>query len=226
MGESTGRTDAVKQFCRAIPTVYRGIRYRSRFEADCACLLDFVQLDADYEPHGFLLDDGTHYLPDFRVAALHLWVETRGYDSAGGERQIDGFAAMVRDGREPFDYVVIGSDRMGFYSRGHDAAAPVLGRCQACLRWRFAGDASPTPCRACAGRGLIAPELVEVVDGKILVGSALVHLLVRPPEPHREAPTKWWDEALRSANTPDEEDAILRQVRDETRARRAARAAR
>lgn len=44
----------------AIPTVYRGIRFRSRLEARFACFLDLQKILWDYEPI-----DLDYYTPDF-----------------------------------------------------------------------------------------------------------------------------------------------------------------
>lgn len=49
----------------AIPTHYRGINFRSRFEADTAFWLDGLGLMWEYEPTSYLLDSGIHYRPDF-----------------------------------------------------------------------------------------------------------------------------------------------------------------
>lgn len=81
---------------KAFPTWYSGRSYRSRLEADFARLLDALQICFEYEPQSFLLDDGTHYLPDFWCPDLDLWVETRGYRSEKGSRQINGFARLLQ----------------------------------------------------------------------------------------------------------------------------------
>ncbi len=49
-----------------IPTIYRGIKYRSRLEAKVACFLDLNKIVYDYEP----IDMAGHYIPDF-VVDLH-----------------------------------------------------------------------------------------------------------------------------------------------------------
>lgn len=203
----------------AIPTVYAGTSYRSRFEADVAYLLTRLGLAFKYEPQGFLLDGGTHYLPDFFVASLRLWIECRGYESPKGERQIDGFAAMVRDGGVTADYLVIGSDRMGFYAAGREPAAPMLGRCRACQSWRFGGAASPSRCRACNKRGLDGAEFVEVVGGKVLVGGVFLETWARPVVPEPERPEHPIVRALKAAKTPAEEDALLAEMQNIVRAR-------
>jgi hypothetical protein len=51
---------------KARPTVYNGIKMRSRLEAGFAAWLDQNQFDWEYEPCAFASEDG-QYLPDFRL---------------------------------------------------------------------------------------------------------------------------------------------------------------
>lgn len=62
---------------RPIETFYNGYRFRSRLEARWAVFFDALGLAYHYEPEGFLLDDGTPYLPDFFLPAWHAWVEIK-----------------------------------------------------------------------------------------------------------------------------------------------------
>ena len=52
---------------KAIGTVYKGYRFRSRLEARWAVFFDKLGIVYEYEPEGFYLSDGRKYLPDFRV---------------------------------------------------------------------------------------------------------------------------------------------------------------
>lgn len=52
---------------KARPTVYNGIRMRSRLEAGYAAWLDRWNFDWEYEPCAFQDDTGRQYLPDFRL---------------------------------------------------------------------------------------------------------------------------------------------------------------
>jgi hypothetical protein len=78
---------------KAIPTTYRGIEFRSRFESEVAMLLDKMGLDWQYEPKSFLLPGG-HYMPDFFVPSQCLWVESRGYDNK--DWQIEQFSEHIK----------------------------------------------------------------------------------------------------------------------------------
>lgn len=50
---------------QAIETVYKGYRFRSRLEARWAVFFDAMGVKWEYEPEGYVFDDGTKYLPDF-----------------------------------------------------------------------------------------------------------------------------------------------------------------
>ena len=52
---------------KAIPTKYKGYTFRSKLEAKWAVFFDYLDLSWEYEPDGYKLNDGTYYLPDFKV---------------------------------------------------------------------------------------------------------------------------------------------------------------
>jgi hypothetical protein len=65
---------------RAIETLYRGYRFRSRLEARWAVFFDAAGIRWEYEPQGFTLADGSSYLPDFWLPGLDggTWAEVKG----------------------------------------------------------------------------------------------------------------------------------------------------
>jgi hypothetical protein len=63
---------------KALPTLYRGVTFRSRLEADWAATLDSLDIAWDYEPEGYKLSDGTYYSPDFYLPASGAWLEVKG----------------------------------------------------------------------------------------------------------------------------------------------------
>lgn len=65
---------------KAIETIYKGYRFRSRLEARWAVFFDGIGAPWEYEPEGFEADDGSRYLPDFRVDfnGTKFWVEVKG----------------------------------------------------------------------------------------------------------------------------------------------------
>ncbi|MGI6316196.1 MAG: hypothetical protein ACOX17_05905 [Christensenellales bacterium] len=68
----------------AIPTEYKGYRFRSRLEARWAVFFDSCKVSWEYEPEGFALPNGQFYLPDFLLhgcagrGSSDLYVEVKG----------------------------------------------------------------------------------------------------------------------------------------------------
>ena len=68
----------------AIQTEYKGYLFRSRLEARWAVFFDACGVRWEYEPEGFVLPSGKHYLPDFLLhgvagrASGDLYVEVKG----------------------------------------------------------------------------------------------------------------------------------------------------
>ena len=50
---------------KAIQTIYKGHKFRSRLEARWALFFDELDIKWMYEPEGYELNDGVYYLPDF-----------------------------------------------------------------------------------------------------------------------------------------------------------------
>lgn len=78
-----------------IPSTYRNIEFKSRMEAQFACLLDHMGLQWTYEPFSLVLPDGVAYTPDFLITyglKKQSIVETRGYRSSHGDAQISSMA--------------------------------------------------------------------------------------------------------------------------------------
>lgn len=65
---------------KAIETRYKGYRFRSRLEARWAVFFEALGYQWEYEPEGFVMPSGVHYLPDFKVT-LHAgniaWYEIK-----------------------------------------------------------------------------------------------------------------------------------------------------
>ena len=73
---------------RAIETIYRGHKFRSRLEARWAVFFDACGVEWEYEPEGFELRNGLRYLPDFKL------FNVRGRN--GGPEFFDSFYAEVK----------------------------------------------------------------------------------------------------------------------------------
>lgn len=66
---------------KAIDTVYKGYRFRSRLEARWAVFFDRLNMTWEYEPEGYELSNGVRYLPDFKLGipgGNHCWFEVKG----------------------------------------------------------------------------------------------------------------------------------------------------
>lgn len=159
---------------KAIPTVYKGVQMKSRLEADVAFLLDRMGCEWEYEPQSFLLNDGTHYLPDFRVGRLWLWVEARGYVTEKGKRQIrefrrhlgehDSYLAITSTGTsltEP----ALSPDGMDHETHGHIGVAT----CGGCGRGFFYPESEGWACRWCESEHVFQEGRLEIMDGRLCV---------------------------------------------------------
>lgn len=62
---------------RAIETIYKGYRFRSRLEARWAVFFDALGVVWDYEPEGFAIDGLGGYLPDFWIDTWEAYVEVK-----------------------------------------------------------------------------------------------------------------------------------------------------
>lgn len=62
---------------KPIETVYNGYRFRSRLEARWAVFFDAAGIEYQYEPEGFVLENGKCYLPDFYLPKLKTYVEIK-----------------------------------------------------------------------------------------------------------------------------------------------------
>lgn len=85
---------------KPIPTEYKGHLFRSRLEARWAVFFDACGVDWEYEPEGYDLGNGVHYLPDFLLhnvagrAGGDLYVEVKGKMTAADAYKIRTFAEI------------------------------------------------------------------------------------------------------------------------------------
>jgi hypothetical protein len=63
---------------KAIETMFRGIKYRSRLEARWAVVFSVLGVPFEYEKEGFDLGASGYYLPDFWLPRQQCWVEIKG----------------------------------------------------------------------------------------------------------------------------------------------------
>ena len=88
-----------------IDTTYHGYKFRSRLEARWAVFLDALALSWQYEPEGFILTDGTRYLPDFRVKDIG-WLEIKPERATSAEQ---GRLSGVVSGTETPGFLLMGN---------------------------------------------------------------------------------------------------------------------
>lgn len=65
---------------KAIETVYKGYRFRSRLEARWAVFFDTLGVQYEYEKEGFEIEGVGRYLPDFYLPQLDCWFEVKGQE--------------------------------------------------------------------------------------------------------------------------------------------------
>jgi len=100
---------------KAIETIWKGYRFRSRLEARWAIFFEHLGMTWEYEPEGFHLSNGQKYLPDFRLITrndISVWVEIkplgfRGPDKMGvlkmdfeketKNESLDSFITLIGD---------------------------------------------------------------------------------------------------------------------------------
>ena len=82
---------------KAIETNYKGYRFRSRLEARWAVFFNALGIKWEYEPEGYVLDDGLCYLPDFKLHGFvgrangDIYVEVKGNLSDNDFNKINSF---------------------------------------------------------------------------------------------------------------------------------------
>jgi hypothetical protein len=69
---------------KALETIYKGYRFRSRTEARWAVFFDAIGLRYQYEKEGFDLHCGK-YLPDFYLPDIEYWFEVKGQNPTADE---------------------------------------------------------------------------------------------------------------------------------------------
>lgn len=74
---STKVADSINTHLKPIQTEFRGYQFRSRLEARWAVFFEAAELKWEYEKEGFDLGASGHYLPDFYLPELRLWLEIK-----------------------------------------------------------------------------------------------------------------------------------------------------
>ena len=145
-------TKGVKMEIKAIETYYKGYRFRSRLEARWAVFFDAAGIKWEYEPEGFVMSDGTKYLPDFYLPESKTFFECKGIMSDFDQHKVDMF---VKESRYA---VAIGYQNMTFRASdfwGDECFTlttkdnSALIRCTECRKVQFMGLSGSWQCRCC-----------------------------------------------------------------------------
>lgn len=81
---------------KAIETLYKGHRFRSRLEARWAVFLDAIKTPWEYEKEGYELPSG-RYLPDFWLPELHAWMEVKPGSVVGDADDVDDIPSDIQN---------------------------------------------------------------------------------------------------------------------------------
>ena len=78
---------------KPIETRYRGYRFRSRLEARWAVFFDALGIEWEYEKEGYVLPDGSTYLPDFYMPSYSKigdhFIEVKGVPNEGDINRVE-----------------------------------------------------------------------------------------------------------------------------------------
>jgi len=99
---------------KAIETVYRGYRFRSRLEARWAVVFDALGIRWQYEHEGYELPSGKRYLPDFYLPDVDMLVEVKGTVS-DAQRKMVALCGSIFD--LPAQMSIYGSQAAGLYGQ-------------------------------------------------------------------------------------------------------------
>ena len=101
----------------AIPTEYKGYRFRSRLEARWAVFFDACGVKWEYEPEGFALPNGQFYLPDFLLHGCDgrspedLYVEVKGKMTESDAEKIRQFSGISNHGSQGYSQTKLRQQR-------------------------------------------------------------------------------------------------------------------
>lgn len=163
---------------KAIPTIYKGIRFKSRLEAAFAAFLDSMNIKWQYEPQSYVVNSYIaiggkvgaarrmiHYLPDFQLPELKIFVETKASNMAGIFWEDIGLP-FFEDTLQKQNNVMIVSHTAAFLidtlwasdETLHQFATNIgecpadeiwLGMCPECDKWNILSNEGDHSCRAC-----------------------------------------------------------------------------
>jgi hypothetical protein len=153
---------------RSIPTRYRGVRFRSKLEADWAITFDVLGVEWEYEREGHYFGK-QFYLPDFYLPRSQQFVEVKAVFEPYDVKKIGALLAHVRGRKFVGSYCpdisivacTPGGDFIGWLRGRLPTNATVLDLsrrasrdialfcCDACKGWWFADHRKSWRCQCC-----------------------------------------------------------------------------
>ena len=108
---------------KAIETIYKGYRFRSRLEARWAVFFDAIGVQWEYEKQGLIMPNGKYYLPDFWLSSEQLFWEVKNenenlfafYKQLG---DIDNVIPLVLSAGPPWNYYTSDVGYLGLADEG------------------------------------------------------------------------------------------------------------
>ena len=138
---------------KAIETVYKGYRFRSRLEARWAVFFDALGIEWEYEIEGFELANGMRYLPDFWLPTFNggTWCEIK---PVGGNLE-KPLAFITQSSPGTQLWLCLGSPQLAIYETISREVSPCAGQigefCNPYIDQE--SDLPPMNCRNC-GRAI------------------------------------------------------------------------
>lgn len=150
-----GGNDMIKKIKhKSIKTMFKGIAYRSKMEADFAKFLDEHNIEFQYEKERYVLSNGKSLWIDFYLPETKQYIEVKGIMQEGDLENHELFC-------EEFDrdILLLGSNVCVFYFHWEaydDEPRSVMndmsiqiGHCSNCLRWFLAPVSGNWGCPIC-----------------------------------------------------------------------------
>lgn len=154
---------------KAIPTEYKGIRFRSKQEAKTANALDNFGIKWVYEKYDYQLSNGLWYKPDFFLPNMKMWIECK------AEQYPEAIAkahCLVLDTEQPvlimgYDWAKLykywynetpsKAEHDGWFDLGcespdivcYEQGCVFIAKCCRCGNWYFTSDDDSYQCTCC-----------------------------------------------------------------------------
>lgn len=136
---------------QAIRMTYKGIKFRSKLEAQWAKFFDSYGIKWCYEPEGFKFSDGTTYLPDFYLPESKSFFEVKGFMC---DKDIHKIKMLISEGNVP---VIVGysngefeaCDNWGDGGFSRPEGESHLAQCNKCGKHYFVGETGSYTCLCC-----------------------------------------------------------------------------